>query len=89
MLSKITHVQPSALRLYYGPLLTSGGELPNRRTLHDAGIYRSGETLLLDIKGNAQTPLSPFSCVSSLRQSNDVCLSSSLYDSTVSPDLIT
>jgi hypothetical protein len=30
--------------------MTSGRELPNHRTLHDAGIYKSGETLLLKAK---------------------------------------
>ena len=46
------HIPPTSQRLYFGPLLTSGRELPNHRTLHDAGIYKSGETLLLDIKAN-------------------------------------
>ena len=40
-----TQVPPQAQRLYYGPLVS----LPNHRTLMDAGIYKHGETLLLDI----------------------------------------
>eukprot|EP00545_Synedropsis_sp_CCMP1620_P006824 CAMPEP_0119009046 /NCGR_PEP_ID=MMETSP1176-20130426/4104_1 /TAXON_ID=265551 /ORGANISM="Synedropsis recta cf, Strain CCMP1620" /LENGTH=705 /DNA_ID=CAMNT_0006961489 /DNA_START=762 /DNA_END=2879 /DNA_ORIENTATION=+ len=40
-----TQVPPQAQRLFYGPLVA----LPNHRTLHDAGIYKHGETLLLDI----------------------------------------
>lgn len=80
VIQKIMHVPPSAQRLYFGPLLSSGGELPNHRTLHDAGIYRSGATLLLDIKGfNSQG-----SPCGSLRAAdgNDVCISSSMIDST-------
>jgi Phosphatidylinositol 3- and 4-kinase len=38
-------VSPQLLRLYYVPLIV----LPNHRTLSDAGIYRHGETILLDI----------------------------------------
>jgi len=83
-------------RLYFGPLLTSGGELPNHRTLHDAGIYRSGETLLLDIKGSGGTGgasgglASPpsFASLFSLSPSqttHDVCISSSMMDATPRP----
>ena len=80
VIQKIMHVPPSAQRLYFGPLLSSGGELPNHRTLYDAGIYRSGETLLLDIKASS----SAASSYSTLRASdgNDVCISSSMIDST-------
>lgn len=80
VIQKIMHVPPSAQRLYFGPLLSSGGELPNHRTLHDAGIYRSGETLLLDIKVSS----SGASSYATLRASegNDVCISSSMIDST-------
>lgn len=46
------HTPPHAQRLFFGPLMTSGRELPNHRTLHDAGIYKSGETLLLKVKDN-------------------------------------
>lgn len=63
--------------------------MPNHRTLQDAGIYRNGETLLLEIKGNISSasfggPLPKSSCpsISSLRnQSNaDICVSSSTLD---------
>jgi len=44
-------IPPCAQRLYLGgPLQTYSRELPNHRTLHDAGIYKSGELLLLDIR---------------------------------------
>lgn len=80
VIQKIMHVPPSAQRLYFGPLLSSGGELPNHRTLHDAGIYRSGETLLLDIKGSSAQS-SPYAGLRST-DSNDVCISSFMIDST-------
>jgi len=80
LLSQIIHVPPGAMLLYFGPLLTSGRELPNHRTLHDAGIYRSGETLLMDIKNTAVMQES--SAFSSLRRSSDICISSSMIDST-------
>jgi len=60
--------------------MSPGGELPNHRTLHDAGIYRSGETLLLEIKGAAK--LGSLHKISSLLPTNDVCVSSSMLDST-------
>jgi hypothetical protein len=81
-IQQLTHIPVSAQRLYFGPLLTSGKELPNHRTLHDAGIYRSGETILLDIKG--ATPDSDSSKFSS-SSSNDLCVSSSMYDATPKP----
>jgi hypothetical protein len=77
------HVPHSAQRLYFGPLLTSGGELPNHRTLHDAGIYRSGATLLLDIKGGdayAESSTSVYSLRTEV--ASDLCISSSVVDST-------
>lgn len=94
-----TQVPPSAQRLYFGPLLTSGRELPNHRTLHDAGIYRSGETLLLDIQTHEQATTScvssssssstssAFLSLSSLRPSSvsDICISSSMMDVTPKP----
>lgn len=52
VIHKTTHYPPSAQRLFFGPLMTSGRELPNHRTLHDAGIYKSGETLLLKANHN-------------------------------------
>jgi hypothetical protein len=79
LLCKHIHVAPHLQGLYFGPLLTRATELPNHRTLQDAGIYRSGETLLLKIKGSEVSAPS----ISSLRhQVNDVCVSSSLLDLT-------
>lgn len=77
-------VPPSSIRLYFGPLLTSGKELPNYRTLHDVGIYRSGETLLLDIKNSTAvtSPTSPFHSSSRSQASADVKISSSVLDMT-------
>lgn len=85
-------VPPSSQRLYFGPLMTSGGELPNHRTLHDAGIYRSGETLLLEVKksagsntgGGSTAGASALASISSLNAlgANDVCVSSSFLDVT-------
>lgn len=85
ILQQHLHIPPSAQHLYFGPLMTSGGELPNHRTLNDAGIYRSGETLLLDIQGVSSTGLTTeSSSISSLRSNaaSDVCVSSSMLDST-------
>jgi Phosphatidylinositol 3- and 4-kinase len=85
VVQQVIQVPPGAQRLYFGPLLTSGGELPNHRTLHDAGIYRSGETLLLDIKQSVSSDSSSaFNSTYALRsaQGNDVCISSSMMDST-------
>lgn len=77
------HVPLNAQRLYFGPLLTSGKELPNHRTLHDAGIYRSGETLLLDIKGSGFAEASASSSYSLRSEAkSDVWVSSSVVDST-------
>lgn len=50
-LQKLLHIPSSSQRLYVGPLLTPGHALPNHRSLEDAGIYRNGETLYLEIKG--------------------------------------
>jgi len=79
LLCKHLHVAPHLQALYFGPLVTRTSELPNHRTLQDAGIYRSGETLLLKIKGAEGVAPS----ISSLRcKVNDVCVSSSLFDLT-------
>jgi len=86
-------VPPSSQRLYFGPLMTSGGELPNHRSLHDAGIYRSGETLLLDVKNRnpgtgvgsgSMAGASALASISSLNAlgANDVCVSASFLDVT-------
>jgi hypothetical protein len=81
IIQKTLQVPPSSQRLYFGPLLTR--DLPNHRTLHDAGIYRSGETLLLDIK-RTQNSESSFPSIYALRASagSDICISSSMMDST-------
>jgi phosphatidylinositol 4-kinase type 2 len=76
-LSKLLHVPSSAQHLYFGPLLTA--ELPNHRTLADAGIYRSGATLLLDIYGAEPPALTASRRVST---GHDIVISSSMIDST-------
>mmetsp|Transcript_7946 Transcript_7946/g.10384 ORF Transcript_7946/g.10384 Transcript_7946/m.10384 type:complete len:741 (+) Transcript_7946:89-2311(+) len=80
LLQQSLHVPSSAQLLYFGPLMTSGVELPNHWTLQDAGIHRSGETILLDIKGAGDRSAS----ITSLQSSavSDVCVSSSMIDST-------
>lgn len=76
-IARIIQIPPNAQRLYFGPVQ----ELPNHRSLHDAGIYRSGATLLLDIKRSVSN--SSFASIDSLRISgNDVRISSSMVDST-------
>jgi Phosphatidylinositol 3- and 4-kinase/Ubiquitin family len=86
-IQKLVQVPPHSQRLFFGPLLTSGGELPNHRSLHDAGIYRSGETLLLDIKRCVENTSSCSVSMVSLRMTsaNDICISSSMIDSTPKP----
>mmetsp|Transcript_15280 Transcript_15280/g.36658 ORF Transcript_15280/g.36658 Transcript_15280/m.36658 type:complete len:892 (-) Transcript_15280:166-2841(-) len=86
-LTKHLHIPASSQSIYFGPLLSSAKELPNHRTLQDAGIYRNGETLLLEIKGNSGPQGVPNSgatnnpSISSLRhQTNDICVSSSTLD---------
>lgn len=86
-LSRHLHVPASSQSIYFGPLLSSARELPNHRTLQDAGIYRNGETLLLEIKGrHCSSLLSPspsdggVAPISSLRNKSDVCVSSSTLD---------
>lgn len=83
-LQQLIHIPPSNQRLYFGPLLVSAKELPNHRTLHDAGVYRSGATLLLDIVGNA---IDDQVSITSLSKSavSDICVSSSMLDSTPKP----
>lgn len=89
-IQKLIDVPSGMQRLFFGPLLTSGGELPNHRTLQDAGIYRSGETILLDIKNaDACSSSSSFhGSMTSLRSSiaaNDVSISTFMLDSTPKP----
>jgi hypothetical protein len=78
------HIPASAQRLFFGPLLTSGKELPNHRTLFDAGIDRSGETILLDLVDVNRSQDCDYSMLS-LRYPNDICISSSMYESTPKP----
>ena len=81
MIQQAIHIPASSQRLFFGPLLTSGKELPNHRSLHDAGIYRSGETILLDIKGSSSgrsSMMTSFSLENEVR--SDVCISSSVVD---------
>lgn len=85
-LTKHLHIPASSQSLYFGPVLSKGKELPNHRSLQDAGIYKNGETLFLEIKGHSggQGLLnSNNNCpsISSLRnQTNDICVSSSTLD---------
>eukprot|EP00555_Chaetoceros_dichaeta_P015011 CAMPEP_0198257172 /NCGR_PEP_ID=MMETSP1447-20131203/6908_1 /TAXON_ID=420782 /ORGANISM="Chaetoceros dichaeta, Strain CCMP1751" /LENGTH=758 /DNA_ID=CAMNT_0043944001 /DNA_START=394 /DNA_END=2670 /DNA_ORIENTATION=+ len=79
---KLLHVPQSAQLIYFGPLMASGFALPNYRTLSDAGVYRSGETLLLKIKGEG-TVTSGITMLKSEGR-NDVCISPSLLDTTPS-----
>jgi len=75
------HISIQSQHLYFGPLLTSGKPLPNHRTLHDAGIYRSGETILLDVKpvsSNISSSLSSYSP----GYKSDIDISSSVIHST-------
>jgi len=78
------HLPIQSQRLYFGPLLTSGKPLPNHRTLHDAGIYRSGETILLDVKPSASSISSSLSSYSPGYKS-DIDISSSVTNSTPKP----
>ncbi len=55
LLAPLLHVPPPSQRLYFGP----SPPLPNNRTLQDVGVYRSGETILFDVKGSQpSTPTS-------------------------------
>lgn len=84
---KLLHVPPSFQRLYFGPILSTGSDLPNHRTLHDAGIYRSGETLYLEIKKTDPSSSLSDGSISSLMAggANDICVSKSLLDLTPKP----
>ena len=77
------HLPIQSQNLYFGPLLTSGKPLPNHRTLHDAGIYRSGETILLDVKPGSSTILSPSAYSPGYK--SDIDISSSVINSTPRP----
>lgn len=73
-----THLPINSLHLYFGPLLTSGKALPNHRTLHDAGIYRSGATILLDVKSSSSPAYKR-------ERDSDIDISSSVINSTPRP----
>ena len=87
-LTKHLHIPASSQCIYFGPVLSSAKELPNHRSLQDAGIYRNGETLLLEIKGNSvsgggvnSSSTGSRPSITSLRtSSNDICISSSTLD---------
>lgn len=87
IIQKKIHVPVQSQHLYFGPLLTSGKALPNHRSLQDAGIYRSGETILLDVKVASSvlssSSLSAFS--PRYRASSDIDISSSVINSTPRP----
>lgn len=78
------HLPIQSQHLYFGPLLTSGKPLPNHRTLHDAGIYRSGEVILLDVKPGSSSISSSLSSYSPGFKS-DIDISSSVINSTPKP----
>ena len=78
VLQQHLHVPPSAQKLFFRP---SGGELPNHRTLTDAGIYRSGETLLLEISSERSPSSTSLTCLKS-SAAPDICVASSMLDLT-------
>lgn len=86
-ITKHLHIPASSQCIYFGPLLSSSKVLPNHRTLQDAGIYRNGETLLLEIKtsqGSGSGVGGDYNhSISSLRNNQtkpDICVSSSTLD---------
>jgi len=79
MIQQKIHVPIQSQHLYFGPLLTSGKPLPNHRTLHDAGIYRSGETILLDVKPGSSSISASLSSYSHEYKS-DIDISSSVIN---------
>jgi hypothetical protein len=83
-IQQLLHVPPCRQRLYSGPLIVSAKELPNYRTLYDAGVYRSGDTILLDIVGNTIDEQASLTSLSSSAVS-DICVSSSMLDLTPRP----
>lgn len=84
-IQKLLHVPPSSQRLYFGPLMTKRAALPNHWTVQDAGIYRNGETLYLEII-NSRVPTNPGASISTLKaKSNDICVSKALLPHTSKP----
>ena len=73
VLQKLMHVPTHSQRLFFGPI----GELPNHRSLADAGIYRSGETLSLLVQTDTRNSISSASSLT-----NDVAVVSSMQHST-------
>lgn len=92
VIQKLLSIPPSLQRLYFGPFMTSGISLPNHRTLHDAGIYKNGQVLYLEIKGLPSTSSSSTTTtkkqvtvhdLSTLKQAeNDICISKAMFDTT-------
>jgi phosphatidylinositol 4-kinase type 2 len=81
VVQQLLDIHAGSQRLYYGPLLTSGKELPNYRSLHDVGIDRSGVTVLLDIKERSGG-IEDSSSRRSNQYANDIIISSSMFDAT-------
>lgn len=84
-IQQLMKVNASAQRLYFGPLLTSGKELPNHRTLHDVGIDRSGLTILLDIRNFMDSPEARSPADLSVRGKNYLSVTSCMIDATPKP----
>lgn len=97
VVQKLLNIPPSLQRLYSGPFMTSGVCLPNHRSLHDAGIYKNGQVLYLEIKGlpSTATSLSSSSSLFSYKNrkkifdlstlkhiENDICISKAMFDTT-------
>lgn len=72
------NIKPSSQHLFFGPHLTSGKELPNHWNLQEAGISKSGETILLDIHQNSLSS-------SRSHASAEICISSSMTDTCPKP----
>lgn len=97
VIQKLLSIPPSLQRLYHGPFMTSGISLPNHRTLHDAGVYKNGQVLYLEIKGLPSSTTTKSSSSSTLYKGkkatihdlstlkqieNDICISKAMFDST-------
>lgn len=98
VIQKFLSIPPALQKLYRGPLMSSGEPLPNHRSLHDAGIYKNGQVLYLEIKGlpSITTDTSGSSSLllnpsrksraldlSTLKHTeNDICISKAMFDIT-------